>query len=241
MKRRRDKEKFYADNNLKLVSIECELFNQSLKNTDDCLSSIMNNLGFDVSIKKHNYDCNQLIKKCTIWTEAKIIDYLNLSISKIGRLPTRAELEQEDKGDLIHAIRKYGGWKHFKKKLGLGVNRWKWTERSVIQTIQQFVEQHGYFPQQRELPFGCRAYIYTVGGGLRHFKSLIEKECNHAILSKDNKITKDAISHTIKKFMHDNGYFPKRMQMSDYIKNAVARFYGGFDNLRKAFDVENNK
>lgn len=148
--KRSKKERLYKKLNIKLISIEFQIFFQQPEEVEKCLDNIFYKLGFDIT-KKFTFDIKTLSMEVnarigTYWTYEKVFEELK----KLGKIPTQIELEQMGRGDLLNAIGRYGGMINFADKLGYNLNKKPngyWTCYRIFEAIDQI----GYFPTADEL------------------------------------------------------------------------------------------
>lgn len=78
----------------------------------DLRVAIEKNGGISKFQRLMNY--NKKRKPLTIWTEKSVIEELETLINKLGYLPTGPQLKKLNKGDLLNAINKFGGYIKFR-------------------------------------------------------------------------------------------------------------------------------
>lgn len=152
--KRNKKEAMYKKLKLKLISIEFDVFNQPLNKIEEYFTKLMNDLGFNTSSIKKNYNISNIINHINTWNEEKIIQELKKAIKLIGHFPTWRELKNHKMQALGGAISKYGGYHHFANKLGCKINRNPnkyWTEIKIIEELDKIIMQIKKYPSCKEL------------------------------------------------------------------------------------------
>lgn len=111
------KENIYKLLNLKLISIEKEIFQQPLEKINSYLLNLLSNL-----IKNSKANCPNLkkinmentSKGCRFWNDENIISELKIIVKKLGFFPTQYRLKKIKRYDLYNAARRNGGLNKFK-------------------------------------------------------------------------------------------------------------------------------
>lgn len=143
--RRVKKEKLYKENNLQLVSIECDLFKKPI-------DAIL--VEFDRICEHHGWNRNKVseinldnyYKLCKRWSEDKIRHELQKIIDRTAKFPTAEFLKSEKYGGLLDAISRHGGLSYFatvfgyKPKKPNGVNHWN--HATVVQEAAKVLQKY---------------------------------------------------------------------------------------------------
>lgn len=176
--RKKIKKELYKSLNLKLVSLESDLF--SHKNINN-LKKYMDKLILKLEIKtdknlKNNFSLIETIKKFYYTSEQEIIDNIQMYIDTIGYFPTHKEL----KWRLSEAILSNGGINKFRKLMGhkiLQVDKNYYTDEVIIDEIKSILELTGKFPTMYYLHHTVsnnRLFnAIAKHGGINRFKKLM--------------------------------------------------------------------
>lgn len=127
--RRKIKEQIYLKNNLKLLSIECSVFKNPIKQIFEYLEKICFNNGWNHT-KINEINLNNYYNLCKRWNEDKVEHEIKKIIKETSNFPTTKYLKENKKGGLLDAINRHGGFSHFATKLGFkpkkprGINYW---------------------------------------------------------------------------------------------------------------------
>jgi hypothetical protein len=111
------KKNIYKSLNLKLISIEKEIFQQPL----DEINSYLVNLFSDI-IASSKVNCpppqkiniENVSKGCRFWNDENIISELKIIVKKLGSFPTQYKLKKIKRYDVYNAARRNGGLNKFK-------------------------------------------------------------------------------------------------------------------------------
>lgn len=109
--KRKIKEELYESFNLKLISIEKEIFEQPLEKINSYLANLF------AGIKKDTKEINikNAAKGCRFWNDESITIEFKILVEKLGYFPTAMWLQKNKRCDLINAARRNGGLTKFKK------------------------------------------------------------------------------------------------------------------------------
>ena len=138
-KKRILKEELYKNNNLKLISIEAELFKNPTEKVKSYFDELVANCNFKPTSNNSLLIIENTIKHAYYWDEEKIIDELKILIPKLGKFPTHQELYKLNLGGLRDAIVQHGGINYFTEKLGLKCKKVKngyWTDDIIIKKLK---------------------------------------------------------------------------------------------------------
>jgi hypothetical protein len=181
--KRKIKEELYAKLGYKLTSIEAKDFKRPLNEIELSFDNILENLGYDITLKKIDYDIKNVAKSCYFWNEETIVNQLKEIIEIKKTFPTLSELQKENKGGLGDAIKRFGGFEFFRKKLGCGLHHRPdgyWNDSTIIPEIEKVIEQIGHFPNYRELKVLKRTDLIKAiarnGGFISYQNKLLTKK-----------------------------------------------------------------
>lgn len=114
------------------------------------------------------------------WTEENTISELNEVIEELSHFPTQAELRNMNRGDLLKAIQKKGGFIHFRERMGCELKHKRkgyWTEENIVIELKLISEKLGHFPTRCELYNMNKSSLInsmTINGGFPHFLEIFD-------------------------------------------------------------------
>ena len=178
------------------------------------------------------------------WTEENIIIELKPVIKELSHFPTQAELRNMNRGDLLKAIQKNGGFIHFRERMGCELKHKRkgyWTEENIVIELKLISEKLGYFPTGTELRNMNRSDLdsaITDCRGINYFREKMGYKLN----KKSNGYwTEENIIIELKTVIKELGHFPthtelKNMNRSD-LDDAIIN-NGGFPYFREKMGYE---
>ena len=108
--KRKIKEELYKSLNLKLISIEKEIFGQPLEKINSYLVNLFSNIKKDIK----EIDIKNASKCCRFWNDENITIEFKILVEKLGHFPKAMWLQKNKRCDLINAARRNGGLTKFK-------------------------------------------------------------------------------------------------------------------------------
>lgn len=171
------KELFYKNNNLKLISIEADVFKQPIDKIVMCLDSIFSKIELDV-IEKH--PINLTTPKSESLQE-KTVQEFKLLIENLGYFPSSSKLYNLKLFHIIGCIKKLGGYRNFISKFfdkeGFKKPNGFWTEETIKKELSETVTKFNIQrPTQKSIiSVGRRDLVSAMSsrGGLVKFLNQI--------------------------------------------------------------------
>lgn len=153
--KRKEKEEFYKNKNLKLISLEHHVFH---KKTEEEIINELDNIFLSLGFGEFKVDVLPIIKNvikhnCFL-TEKNIIQELELLIIKLGEFPSINCLRKLRRFSLIGAIQKYGGILKFRKIMNYELKIkevYYWNDKTIIEELKKITEKIQHFPFLPEL------------------------------------------------------------------------------------------
>ena len=88
------------------------------------------------------------------WNEKITISELESIIKELKHFPSRTELVEINRADLINGIRKNGGFNCLREKMGYDFTRKSrdyWNDESIVSELKPIIEELGHFPLHAEI------------------------------------------------------------------------------------------
>lgn len=181
-------------------------------------------LGYDLLIKPRNF-----------WTEENTINGLKEIINKINYFPSKNELINMNKHDLISAINKHGGLEKFRKLFGYELIQKPngyWTDETILKELKLIISKIGHFPTHSNLASINRTDLsaqITINGGYYKFSKLIGLSNSHTPLS---SWTENKVIEKLNDIVSELGYLPSKTELPATLYRAIIK-YGGVNRFRK--------
>jgi len=114
--RRKNKEKYYKDNNLNLISINGRLLQtNNIKDIESYLNNIFQNIGLDIS-KKHDFSLDVLHEVSGYrWNEKMVIDKIQEIWDQTKSFPTQKAVKTLGIKGFVDIVKIFGGFRYFRK------------------------------------------------------------------------------------------------------------------------------
>ena len=170
--KRKVKEQAYADLGLSLISIEADLFKQSLELVEWNLSNVFGSLGFDVSLKVSDYDIFNVRKSCGFWTDDAILDEAKRIVTELGCLPGIGKLKELGLGGFADAVKNRFTFPVLRERLGLDCLRQSWDDEKIINELRLLKLQTVKYSVLQQL--GRKDLISAISkrGGIKCFQHI---------------------------------------------------------------------
>ncbi len=189
------------------------------------------------------------------WTDDILYKELNQIKNTIGHFPTRIDLENSRRYDIISALTKRGGINKFRALSGLEPLRKNWTYITIIEELTKIKTDLGHFPTATELiEMGredLRGAINRHYGSVKDFRKRVEgckkpesdpDSDSAPELTAERRVTKGRwtdgkIIIELNKVINELGHFPIaeelriKLKRSDLL-SAIAS-HGGINKFRK--------
>jgi len=179
------------------------------------------------------------------WTEEIIKNSLTGVIEQIGHFPTKLELININRNDIIGACCKYGGLTNFRILLGYKRQqkpRKYWNDEIIIKKLKELINILGHFPIHDEINLynyiGLSATIQRHGG-LNKYRKLLNYECEKV---PNGYWTDETIIQNLNKIIFKIDKFPDNEYLMSInrwdLRTAIIR-NGGFNKFTKliGYDV----
>lgn len=182
--KRKFKENLYKKLNLKLISIEKNVFAQPLEKINNYFKDLFEKLGFNLNNNK-KFDIQNTSKGCRYWNDEKIVEELKEIVNNINKFPTINYLIVQKRYDLVNAIRRNGGNLKFRKILNFNLNKkengyWKNID-NIIKEINNHIIKYKKFPSYKDLAKLKKhslANAIVKHGGTIYLKNIMEKNAS---------------------------------------------------------------
>ena len=186
--KRKIKESIYKKLNLKMISIEKDVFSKSLEQINIYFDRLFKEIKIPINLnadQKFNIKntIKNTIKNCRYWNEEKIAIELTKIFNETNKFPTSTFLFKSKRFDLLNAIRRNGGFFKFRKILNCKSNKkengyWK-DINNVIKEIKIHISEFKKFPSYKDLykiKKHSLAKAIVDHGGTIYFKKIILEE-----------------------------------------------------------------
>jgi len=165
------------------------------------------------------------------WTYDTVVTELKEIITVVGDFPTREQLKELDKSELIGAMDKNGGSNIFREALGyelLQKPKGYWTEDMLVDELKLIIAKIGHFPTREELAGVDRQDVcgaFAVLGGSNKFRELL----GYVLPMKPAGYwTEKVVIKELKKYINTNNYFPTMGELRHNSSLIAAIYkYGG--------------
>lgn len=149
-KKRKEKEEFYKLNNLHLISIDCEFFQQSAEKIGISLFNLLTSSGIICGDAPKEFDISNIQKHAYYWNEDRVLCELRIILDDIGEVPSWKKLREAGRGDLADAVKRYGGFTKFKVLLGQKIRN-DWDDEKIECELKKIIVEDKKFPIQSRL------------------------------------------------------------------------------------------
>lgn len=207
--RRRLKEKLYIDNNLKLISIESNLFRLCFRKIELYFDNIFSKLGYDVSLK-FSFCINELVEQMgSVWGENAVKLQIQKYVDEHGIFPTQSML-RKNLSWLSRRIQQFGGFVYFRKLMDYSLykKKNKWDEEVILNEIKSIFLNTGKFPKLKELSISLQVAINRCKG-LNYYKNLLGVNINNTRRHDDTSLIV-----WLENIIEINGFIPKQKELA---------------------------
>ena len=166
--KRKEKELAYADLGLSLISIEGDLFRQSLELVERDLACLFGSFGFDVSLKMVEYDVFNVRKCCGFWTDDAILFEAERIVYELGYLPSISKLKELGLGGFADAVKERFSFPGLRERLGLVALRKSWSDEKILDELRLLNGDLTYSVLSKDL-----ASAIAKRGGIGRFRCLV--------------------------------------------------------------------
>ena len=180
------------------------------------------------------------------WKQEKnVIKTLEKMIDELGHFPTQSELSEIEKGGMLSAISKNGGFSYFREKMGydaISKPNGYWTEENVIKELEEVIDELGHFPTNREMnEIGKSSLIFAIHkcGSTNYFR----EKMGYEIIQKDHGYwdVEENVIKELERVIEELGYFPTTTEISKIGNSSITigiNKHGGVNYFRKRMGHE---
>ena len=145
------------------------------------------------------------------YSDEELLNYIKELYTKLGRTPTKRDLEKYDVGTYI---RHFGSWNNALIKAGFDVNRRSYKDEEILDWIRDFYNTHGYYPTQSDFikQFKDTKLFRSRWGSW----SNTLKEAGVPVRKQYPKLSKEEMIDKLIEVSKMLGRMPKRLEFSKY-------------------------
>ena len=163
-----------------------------------------------------------MIKEKTIrkpndfWTDENIILELKVIIEDIKHFPSQRDLKKLKRSDLLSAMKKKSGFKHYREELGYTLPRKQrgfWTDETIISELKVIISELKHFPSHKELNVMNRSDLSNAisnHGGINYYREELDFEPTQKSKGYWNE---SSIKIELKTISSEIGHFPTRKEL----------------------------
>lgn len=146
--KRAKKEKYYAENGLRLLHVEYSDFDLPPANLESKWDAMLHAASVPLHVGRSVVA--NVLHHCGFWTPATVAEKLLEQTILLGHFPTHGELRERGQGGLLDAAKRRGGLRHFRRLAGYKPLRKQWDWERVVAEARELVVD-GRFPGYDEL------------------------------------------------------------------------------------------
>jgi hypothetical protein len=183
----------------------------------------------------------------TPWDTARIQKELEAMAAELGRFPTYADFQAQDRMNLYFAAYRSGGLAAWAERLDLELTRRPraiyWTPERIESRLAALADKSGGFPTYGNFVEHDEMGLYWIvlrQGGVAHWASLLAMPLQRHSPAGEPYWTDERVEGELQAYMSQLGHFPSYTELRDLnrleLYSAVLRYRGGMKAWKAKLD-----